>query len=107
MERDVFVIRNQDNFYLAKSGKWLSGKDSQSLYRTEHHDEALNTLLEINAKDILLRGKILAVIEIDKGKLDIEVDEEAEKKEIEEKKQQLLMQSQLKEENEEDIQSEQ
>lgn len=58
-QKTVFVIRNQFDQYLGKHSDWLSGRAPQQVYRAGHHDEALNTLIEINAKDITLRGNIL------------------------------------------------
>jgi len=55
----AFVIRNQDGQYLTKKGEWVSGKEVIGLYHQAHHDQALNQLIEVNAKDIYLRGTIL------------------------------------------------
>lgn len=77
MSQSAFVIRNQHQQYLQKKMTWHSGKDNASLYSTAHHDEALNTLLELNSKDIELRGDILSV-ELDEKKNPlVEIDEQA------------------------------
>ena len=55
----AFVIRNQDGQYLTKKGEWVSGKEATGLYHQAHYDQALNQLIEVNAKDIYLRGIIL------------------------------------------------
>lgn len=55
----VFIIRNQNRLYLDKHGQWCAGEETRHLYRTPHHDEALNTLIELSAKDINLRGKVI------------------------------------------------
>ena len=55
----AFVIRNQDGQYLTKKGEWVSGKEAIGLYHQAHHDQALNQLIEVNAKDIYLRGSII------------------------------------------------
>lgn len=76
MSNPVLLIRNQHNQYLDKKNSWHSGKDSASLYQTPHHDEALNTLIEINGKDIDLRGTIIEV-ELDEKKrpiVDVDMD---------------------------------
>ncbi|PCJ36741.1 MAG: hypothetical protein COA99_13065 [Moraxellaceae bacterium] len=52
----TFVIRNQEGQYLTKKSEWVSGKDAAVLYHQSHHDQALNQLIELNAKDIFLRG---------------------------------------------------
>ncbi len=73
----LFVIRNQFDQYLDKHSGWLSGKDPQALYRAEHHDQALNTLIEVNSKDISLRGDIIEVDMDDKKRPVVEVSESA------------------------------
>jgi hypothetical protein len=77
MTDKVFVIRNQHEQYLDKKEGWQSGKDSAALYSTAHHDEALNTLLEINSKDIELRGSIIEVAKDEKKRPVVEVSEQA------------------------------
>jgi len=52
----TFVIRNQEGQYLTKKSEWVSGKDGSVLYHQLHRDQALNQLIELNAKDIFLRG---------------------------------------------------
>lgn len=83
--KTVFVIRNQLEQYLNKQSLWVSGKEPQSLYRSDFHDEALNTLLEINSKEISLRGTILEVELGDKKKPVIEISEQAVRLENQEK----------------------
>ena len=39
----------------------MSGKDASVLFNQPHYDQALNQLIEINAKDIELRGTVLEV----------------------------------------------
>jgi len=55
----AFVIRNQDGQYLTKKAEWVSGKEAKGLYHQAHSDQALNQLIEVNTKDIYLRGTIL------------------------------------------------
>ncbi len=73
----VFVIKNQHNQYLDKHSDWLSGKDSHVLFRADHHDQALNTLLETNSKDITLRGRIIEVEADEKKNPIVDVSEDA------------------------------
>ena len=75
----VFIIRNQNNLYLDKSQGWVSGKDINCVYRTGFHDEALNSLIEVNAKDISLRGEILEVELSEKKQPLLKVSEDAVK----------------------------
>lgn len=62
---EVFVIRNQHGHYWAKSKQWVSGDDPKGVLRAKHNDEAINTLFELSAKDIELRGETVAA-ELDK-----------------------------------------
>lgn len=52
---NAYIIKNQRGLFLSKDGLWLDKLDKKHLYRTVHHDEALNTLLEANTKDVELR----------------------------------------------------
>jgi hypothetical protein len=56
----VFVIRNQHGLYLSKQQEWVDGSDNQVLFRCAHHDEAINTVFEVSAKDIALRAEAIA-----------------------------------------------
>lgn len=69
-----FVIRSQNNLYLAKNKEdWITGEERNQVLALKHHDEALNTLIEKNAKDIQLRGTIVEVPVDEKGKPIVEV----------------------------------
>ncbi|MGB3621158.1 MAG: hypothetical protein WBA20_07415 [Ketobacter sp.] len=57
----TFVVRNQLGQYLTRKGEWVSGKDTAELYHQRHYDQALNQLIEMNAKDIDLRGRVCEV----------------------------------------------
>lgn len=57
----AFVIQNQLGQYFTRKGEWVSGKDASVLFQQPHYDQALNQLIEINSKDIELRGKVLEV----------------------------------------------
>ena len=63
-----FVVTNQHGHYYSKRKAWTDGREPARVYCVKHHDEALNTLLEINAKDIDLRGQVVAV-DLDKRDL--------------------------------------
>jgi len=54
----AYVLRNQLGQYLTRKGEWVSGKDASVLFQQPHYDQALNQLIEINAKDIQLRGRV-------------------------------------------------
>jgi len=64
---EVFVIRNQLGHYWGKGKAWVDGSEPKTVMRTEHRDEATNTLVELSAKDIELRGEILPVSLTDRG----------------------------------------
>ena len=64
----TYVIRNQLGQYLTRKGEWVSGRDTGVLFHQPWHDQALNQLIEINAKDIELRGRVLALELDDKGR---------------------------------------
>ena len=57
MSNNVFVVVNQQGLYLSKQQEWIDGVDSQSLYRTRHRDEAINTVFEVSSRDIYLRAE--------------------------------------------------
>lgn len=57
--KHAYVIRNQLGQYLTRKGEWVSGRDTASLFHQPWFDQALNHLIEINAKDIELRGKVV------------------------------------------------
>lgn len=56
----VFVVKNQLGLFLNKQHEWVDGSDRQSLYRTAHKDEAINTVFEVSSRDIYLRAEALA-----------------------------------------------
>lgn len=55
----LFIISNSQGHFYSKQKDWTDGKQPHSIYRAKHFDEALNTLLELNAKDIEMRGQVL------------------------------------------------
>lgn len=57
---EVFVIRNQHGHYWGKGKHWVSGSEARTVMRAKHEDEAVNTLFELSAKDVDLRGEVVA-----------------------------------------------
>jgi len=67
MPEPVFIIRNQHGLYLTRQNEWVDGHDAGPLFKSAFRDIALNTLIELNAKDIELRGVIEEVEVNEKG----------------------------------------
>ena len=63
----VFLLQNQHKSLFNKQGEWCDGREAASLYRTVHRDEALNQMIETNARDYTLRIKILECETNDRG----------------------------------------
>jgi len=55
----LYLIVDQYNKFLEKSGEWADTLRTNQVYRTLHKDEALNELLELNSKHIELRLRII------------------------------------------------
>ncbi len=69
---EVFVIRNQLGHYWGKSKAWVDGAEPRAVMRSPHRDEATNTLVELSARDIDLRGEVLAVALGERGEPEVE-----------------------------------
>ncbi len=69
---DVYVIRNQHGHYWGKAKAWVSGQEPKTVHRAKHEDEAVNTLFELSAKDIDLRGEVVAAALSERGEPVIE-----------------------------------
>ncbi len=55
----VFILQNQNQYFLNKHREWIDGHDAGLVYRTPHKDIALNEMIEVNSKDITQRIRIL------------------------------------------------
>ena len=55
----VFLLQNQDKLLLNKHGEWVDGREAGGLYRAVHRDEAVNQMVEVNARDYTLRIQVL------------------------------------------------
>ncbi len=64
---NVFLLQNQYQQLLSKQGEWVDGREASTLFRTAHRDEALNQMIETNARDYTLRMKILECPLNDRG----------------------------------------
>jgi hypothetical protein len=72
MEQEVYVIRNQQGQYWSKGKEWVDGRDARQVARYRHHDEAVNTLVELSAKNVDLRGRIEAAALSERGEPTLE-----------------------------------
>ena len=68
---EVYVIRNQLGHYWGKSKAWVDGAEARTVMRSQHRDEATNTLVELSARDIDLRGEVVAVPLTDRGEPEV------------------------------------
>ncbi len=64
---DIFVVRNQLGPSLGKSQAWVDGSVSRLEMRTQHEDDAINTLFELSSKDVELRGEVIASVLTERG----------------------------------------
>jgi hypothetical protein len=69
---DVYVIRNQLGHYWGKRKAWVDGSEPRVVMRLRHEDEAVNTLVELSARDIELRGEVLSAELSERGEPVIE-----------------------------------
>lgn len=63
----LYVIQNQFGLYWGKQSEWLSPSQASQILHSQHKDEMLNNLIELNTKDINIRAKVLAVPTNDKN----------------------------------------
>ncbi len=64
----LYFIQNQLGHYWGRGKCWVDGADASRVAAWEYYDEAINTLVELSAKDIELRGELLTV-ESESGRL--------------------------------------
>jgi hypothetical protein len=69
---EVYVIRNQFGHYWGKGKAWVDGSEARAVMRSPHRDEATNTLVELSAKDVELRGEVMAVSLTERGEPEVE-----------------------------------
>ena len=69
---DAYVIRNQLGHYWGKSKAWVDGSQPRLVLRSQHRDEAVNTLFELSSKDFELRGDVITVELTERGEPVIE-----------------------------------
>ena len=66
-----YILQRSDGLYLGKDLDWTANYENTPLYHSEHQDIALNQLIELNAKDINLRAKVISCEISAKGKITI------------------------------------
>jgi len=55
-----YILQMSDGRFLGKDLDWTNCIKKTALSLFEHQDQALNKLVELNAKDINLRAKVMA-----------------------------------------------
>jgi hypothetical protein len=55
----MYILHNQDGYFLTKSGEWSDARELGPLFKTIYKDEAINQLFETNSKDYNLRLSLL------------------------------------------------
>ncbi|MFA5632082.1 MAG: hypothetical protein WC997_11250 [Porticoccaceae bacterium] len=63
----LYIIQSQNGQVLDKHLNWVDSAETSQLFSTAHKDIALNQLIEINARDIHLRARVVACARNDKG----------------------------------------
>ncbi len=74
MAGQVFLLQNQVKRFLNKQGEWTDGRDVGGLYKTKHHDEAINQSFEAGVKDHAMRIQVVACEADNKGQPQIDPD---------------------------------
>ena len=55
----AFILKNQHEQFLDKTLQWVDSCGASQLFKHTHRDIALNQLMELNAKDVQLRAKVV------------------------------------------------
>ena len=55
----VFIIQNQEALFLSRQKEWVADGKQDVLFKTPHHDLALNELFELTAKHPELRAAVI------------------------------------------------
>lgn len=73
MHDTLFIIRNHSGHYWGRGKRWVDGRDTARVLALAHRDEAVNTWVELSARDTDLRCEVLtiALVEGKMPKLDI------------------------------------
>ncbi|HLS97519.1 MAG: hypothetical protein WDA10_05220 [Porticoccaceae bacterium] len=68
MTTTLFIIQNSRGDFLDRQLNWVGADDSGALFHSPHRDVALNQLIELNARDIRLRAKVVPCAADDRGR---------------------------------------
>lgn len=58
-DKQLYILQNQDKYFLGKDNQWVDGTDPKDLFKTTHRDIAINQLFEVNAHDVEQRIHVL------------------------------------------------
>lgn len=64
----LYVIQDSYGRFLSRQDEWVEGGSRETLFRSEHRDLALNTLIELNTRDVDLRATVVTVDCDDQGR---------------------------------------
>lgn len=59
MNKQTYLLQNQDKHFLSKNNEWVDGRDVKELFKAPHRDMAMNHLVEVNTHDYLQRIHII------------------------------------------------
>ena len=62
-----YVVCNQLNQFWGRKKRWADGSKPRDVAVFKHEDEGLNQLVELSARDVELRGHVLAVETDERG----------------------------------------
>lgn len=63
----VFLLQNQQKFFINRQGLWVSGREPAGLFRVKNKDEAINEIFEISARDFDQRITVIEADATEKG----------------------------------------
>jgi len=64
----LYIIENDRGERLDKQLNWVSAMETGNLFHSPHRDVALNQLIELNARDIHVRARVVACETDDRGR---------------------------------------
>lgn len=63
----LYIIQTISGELLDRNLQWVTDVKPEALFQTPHKDVALNQLIELNAKDISLRARVVPWDSSDRG----------------------------------------